>query len=197
MVKKWLVIAALSAVAFTPATASADWLFTPNLGATFGGSTNGSEHLTYGASIGWMGAGIFGWEADLAYTPEFFEGNDNDIDFIDGSNVTTAMFNAIIGAPVGGQFGPGFRPYVSGGIGMLSREVQSEDDLFDVNSNEWGFNLGAGAMGFATDHVGFRGDMRYIRSFEDLERSSGNLEDTFDAGGFNYWRGTAGVTFRW
>ena len=74
------------------------------------------------------------------------------------------MFNAIVGAPVGGQFGPGFRPYFSGGIGMLSREVQSEDDLFDVNSNEWGFNLGAGAMGFATDHVGFRGDLRYFRS---------------------------------
>ena len=103
MVKKWLMIAALSAVAFTPATASADWLFTPNMGAAFGGATSGTEHFTYGASIGWMGAGIFGWEADLAYTPEFFEGDDDDIDFIDGSNVTTAMFNAIIGAPVGGQ----------------------------------------------------------------------------------------------
>jgi opacity protein-like surface antigen len=197
MVKKWLMIAALSAVAFTPATASADWLFTPNMGATFGGATNGNEHFTYGASIGWMGAGIFGWEADLNYTPEFFEGNDDDFDFIDGSNVTSAMFNLILGAPVGGQFGPGFRPYVSGGMGLLSREVQSEDDLFDVNSNEWGFNLGAGAMGFATDHVGFRGDLRYIRSFEDLERSAGDFEDTFDAGSFDYWRGTAGITFRW
>ena len=190
MVKKWLMIAALSAVAFTPATASADWLFTPNMGMTFSGAASGNEHFTYGASIGWMGAGVFGWEADLNYTPEFFEAGDGDVDFIDNSNVTSAMFNAIVGAPVGGQFGPGFRPYFSGGIGMLSREVQSEDDLFDVNSNEWGFNLGFGAMGFATDHVGFRGDLRYIRSFEDLE-------ETFDAGSFDYWRGTAGVTFRW
>jgi hypothetical protein len=195
MLKKWLMIAALSAVAFTPATADADWLFTPSVGTTFGGATNGSEHFTYGASIGWMGAGIFGWEADLSYTPEFFEGNDDDFDFIDGSNVTAAMFNAIVGAPVGGQFGPGFRPYFSGGIGLLSREVQSEDDLFDVNSNEWGFNLGGGAMGFATDHVGFRGDVRYIRSFEDLEAN--DFEDTFDAGSFDYWRATAGITFRW
>jgi hypothetical protein len=142
-----------------------------------------------------MGAGIFGWEADLAYTPEFFEGDDDEIDFVDNSNVTTAMFNAIIGAPVGGQFGPGFRPYFSGGIGMLSREVQGEDDLFDVNSNEWGFNLGGGAMGFATDHVGFRGDLRYIRSFEDLEADDST--PFFDAGSFDYWRGTAGITFRW
>ena len=45
-------------------------------------------------------------------------------------------------------------------------------------------------MGFVTDHVGFRGDLRYLRSFEDLD-------ETFDAGDFDFWRGTAGVTFRW
>jgi len=187
--KKWVIVAAL-ALAFSPSGAAADWLFTPNLGTTFGGATHGQEHFTYGASIGWMGEGIFGWEADLSYTPEFFEGNDNDFDFIDGSNVVSAMFNAIVGAPVGGQLGPGFRPYFSAGIGMVQREVQSDDDLFDVSSNDWGFNLGGGAMGFATDNVGFRGDLRYIRSFEDLEQ-------TFDAGSFDFWRGTAGITFRW
>jgi opacity protein-like surface antigen len=137
-----------------------------------------------------MGAGIFGWEADLSYTPEFFEAGDDDIDLIDNSNVTTAMANAIIGIPVGGQTGGGFRPYFTGGIGLLQREVESSNDLFNVDSNEWGFNLGAGAMGFATDHVGFRGDVRYVRSFEDLE-------ENVDAGSFDYWRGTAGVTFRW
>lgn len=189
MVKRRAMVAALM-VMLVPASAGADWLFTPNLGTTFGGATNGREHFTYGASIGWMGAGIVGWEADLSYTPEFFEGNDSDFDFIDGSNVTSAMFNAIVGAPIGGQFGPGFRPYFSGGIGMLAREVQSENDLFDVNSNEWGFNLGGGALGFVTDNVGFRGDLRYVRSFEDLEES-------FDAGSFDFWRATAGVTFRW
>lgn len=189
MLKKTLMSAAL-VLALTPATASADWLFTPSIGLTFGGDANGNEHLTYGASIGWMGAGMFGWEADLSYTPEFFESSDDDIDFSDASNVTTAMFNVIIGAPVGGQTGGGFRPYLSGGIGLLAREVQSRNDLFDVNSKEFGFNLGAGAMGFMTDHVGFRGDVRYLRSFEDLQ-------ETVEAGSFDYWRATGGVTFRW
>ena len=138
---------------------------------------------------GWA-RGFSDGKRDLSYTPEFFEGDDNDFDFIDGSNVGSAMLNAIVGVPIGGQLGPGFRPYFAGGIGLLSREIQSEDDLFDVNSNEWGFNLGAGAMGFMTDHVGFRGDLRYVRAFEDLE-------ETFDAGSFEYWRGTAGITFRW
>ena len=93
MLKKCAVMAAL-VLALSPAAAHADWLFTPNLGTTFGGDTNGNEHFTYGASIGWMGAGIFGWEADLSYTPEFFEGSDADFDFSGGSNVVSVMANA-------------------------------------------------------------------------------------------------------
>jgi opacity protein-like surface antigen len=193
MLKKCAMVAAL-VLALLPASASADWLFTPNLGSTFGADASGNEHFTYGASIGWMGAGIFGWEADLSYTPEFFEAGDNDFDPVDNSNVVSAMANALIGIPIGGQTGGGFRPYFTGGIGMLSREVATSDSLFDVDSNEFGFNLGAGAMGFMTDHVGFRGDVRYIRSLEDLEADDSS---PFSAGSFDYWRGTAGVTFRW
>lgn len=193
MLKKCAMIAALSLV-LLPGTARADWLFTPNIGAGFGGDASGREHLTWGASIGWMGAGIIGWEADLAYTPEFFEGDDDDLDLIENSNATSFMANVLVGVPVGGQTGGGFRPYFSGGLGVLQREVQSNDDLFEIDNSEFGFNLGGGAMGFMTDHVGFRGDIRYYRSFEDPE-----LDNEFDigVGNFDFWRGTAGITFRW
>jgi len=193
MLKKWGMMAAL-ALMLAPAPARADWLFTPNIGGGFGGDASGREHLTYGATIGWMGAGIFGWEADFAYTPEFFEAEDTDVDFIDNSNVTSFMANAVIGIPLGGQQGPGFRPYFTGGMGMLSRNVQGDDDLFDVDNNEFGFNLGVGAMGFATDHVGFRGDVRYYRSLEDPDEDN---EFDIGVGTFDFWRATAGVTFRW
>ena len=189
MLRKYALIAALALV-LAPASARADWLFTPNVGTTFGGNANDNEHFTYGASLGWMGAGIFGFEADFAYTPEFFKPSDDTFNFVDSSNVTSVMANAIIGIPIGGQRGGGFRPFVTGGIGLLRQEVESADDLFSVDSNDWGFNLGAGAMGFATDHVGFRGDVRYIRSFQDVD-------DNLDAGSFHFWRGSAGVTFRW
>jgi opacity protein-like surface antigen len=192
MLKKCAIMAALALV-LAPGAARADWLFTPNIGAGFGGATDG-EHLTYGASIGWMGAGILGWEADFAYTPEFFQGDDDDLDLFSDSNVTSFMANAIIGVPAGGQLGPGFRPYVTGGIGVLQRELGDADDLFPVDNSEFGFNLGAGAMGFASDHIGFRGDIRYYRSFEDPEE-----DNEFDVGigNFDFWRATAGVTFRW
>ena len=193
MVKKCALLAALS-LALLPGTARADWLFTPNIGGGFGGDASGREHLTWGASIGWMGAGVFGWEADLAYTPEFFEGDDNDVDLIENSNVTSFMANVLIGVPVGGQTGAGFRPYVSGGAGLLQQQVQGDDDLFEVTNSEFGVNVGAGAMGFMTDHVGFRGDIRYYRGLSDPEEDN---EFDIDFGDFDFWRGTVGVTFRW
>lgn len=193
MLKRYVLMAALVLV-LLPAASRADWLFTPSLGTTFGADTNGNEHFTYGASIGWMGAGIMGWEADFSYTPEFFEGSDGDFDFTGDSNVVTAMANAIIGIPVGGQTGGGFRPYFAAGLGLLQREISSDDALFNVNNNEFGFNLGGGVMGFMTDHVGFRGDLRYTRSLEDPSEDN---EFDIGVGNFDYWRGTAGVTFRW
>jgi opacity protein-like surface antigen len=192
MLKKCVLMAAL-VVLLAPGSARADWLFTPNIGGGFGGDASGREHLTYGASIGWMGAGIVGWEADFAYTPEFFESDDNDLDAFDSNNVTSFMANAIVGIPVGGQTGGGIRPYFAAGLGLLQREVADSEQLFEFSNNEFGFSLGAGAMGFMTDHVGFRGDLRYYRSLEDPVEDN---EFDIGVGNFDFWRATGGVTFR-
>src|SRR5688572_20447643 len=143
MVKKCAMVAAL-VIMLMPATAGADWLFTPSIGSGFGGSASGREHMTWGASIGWMGAGAVGFEADLAYTPEFFEGDDDDFDFIENSNVTSFMANVVFGAPIGGQTGGGVRPYVSAGGGFMQYNVQGDDDLFEMNTSELGVNVGGG-----------------------------------------------------
>jgi hypothetical protein len=84
MLKRCAITLATLALVTLPASARADWLFTPNIGTTFGGAADGREHLTYGASIGWMGAGIVGWEADFQFTPEFFEPNDDAVGFAVG-----------------------------------------------------------------------------------------------------------------
>ena len=56
------------------------------------------------------------------------------------------------------------------------------------------FNLGGGAMGFVSDHVGFRGDIRYFRQLSDPDE-----DNEFDVGlgDLDYWRATGGITFRW
>ena len=193
MLRKCALLATLVLV-LAPASARADWLFTPNIGTTFGGAADGREHLTYGASIGWMGAGVFGWEADLSYTPEFFESDDDDFDLFDSSNTSAWMANVILGVPVGGQTGGGFRPYVTAGAGILQTNVEDADALFEVSNEEFGVNIGFGAFGFATDHVGFRGDLRYFRALTDPEEDN---EFDIDFGDFDFWRGTVGVAFRW
>jgi len=193
MLKKCAIVAAL-VVMLMPATASADWLFTPSIGSGFGGSASGREHMTWGASIGWMGEGAFGWEADFSYSPEFFEGDDDDLDLFDNSNVSSFMANVIFGVPVGGTTGGGFRPYFTAGAGVLQQQVLDADALFEIDNSEFGVNLGAGAMGFMSDHVGFRGDIRYFRALGDPDEDN---EFDIDLADFDFWRASVGVTFRW
>jgi opacity protein-like surface antigen len=189
-----MIIGAATAVALmsAPAVASADWTFSPFLGSTFIGDLN---DIDLELSID-MGAGIAGFEVDFGYTPEFFfNEDDTGIDFIGDGAVTTLMGNVVIGIPVGGQSGPGIRPYGTAGIGWMRSSVDDIIDEFDIDDNSWGFNLGGGVMGMFTDNVGIRGDLRYFRSFRtDVRDDIGDLD--FDLSGLNYWRGSVGVTFR-
>jgi hypothetical protein len=185
--------------------ASADWLLTPYLGVTFGGNAdfgdvgdledNFERKLTYGFNAAWMGAGIVGFEVDLGTSPNFFEDTTGTGDFDWGdSNVTTLMGNLVVGAPIGGQAGIGVRPYGSIGIGLLRSNVSSTGLLDDLSTNELGFNLGGGAHVFFNDRVGLRGDVRYFRGLG----SDGDEDSLFEleARDLDFWRGTAGVTFR-
>jgi opacity protein-like surface antigen len=205
-VRKCFAIASLVLITSVaaPSKASADWLLTPFVGWNWGGTANllnqedfddeFEQKAMFGASLGWMGAGIVGFEVDFGFSPNFFENTSGsgDFEFAD-SNLTTVMGNLIIGVPIGGQHGVGFRPYAVGGVGLVKSRLGSSGDLFNVDSTDWGFNVGAGAMFFFTDHVGLRGDVRYFRSLEDVEPL-----DDFNIGlaNFHYWRGTLGVTFR-
>jgi opacity protein-like surface antigen len=196
---------ALVVIAGAPAKASADWLFTPYIGWNWGGSAGFSDFLgdfedeferrmNFGGSLAYMGGGIVGFEVDFGFSPNFFENTTGDEDFAFGdSNVTTLMGNVTVGAPFGGQTGGGVRPYASGGLGLIKSRIDDPDDLFDVDSTDWGLNVGGGVAGFFTDNVGLRGDVRYFRSLQDNEP-----DDEFDValGSFSFWRGTVGVIFR-
>ena len=170
-----------------PGVARADWLLSPFVGATFGGATDG-EHVTYGASMGYMGARVIGFEIDFAHTPELL----NELDsFVADSSGTTLMANLILGVPIGAERGA--RPYVSGGVGLLRTRIEDVDEFFDVDDNSFGMNVGAGVHVFLTDNVGFKVDARYFRSLEDEDDGS---DIDVDLGAFDFWRGTLGVSFR-
>jgi opacity protein-like surface antigen len=190
---------ALTVSALAPAKASADWLFTPFIGGTFGGSANVTDvlgdfdeefnrKLTYGASLAYLGAGIAGFEIDFGYSPNFFGADsDDDLNLIGDGNVVTAMANVIFSAPTGGV-----RPYASFGGGLIRTRLGDVDDFFEVDQNNFGFNAGAGVMGFFSDNVGLRGDVRFFRSLNNEDDDSVDVS----LGSFKFWRGTVGLTLR-
>jgi opacity protein-like surface antigen len=190
MLKRFVVTtAALIVLVGTAAPARADWLLTPYLGVTFGGETD-SQHVTYGASASWMGAGVIGFEIDGAFAPDVLNtGTGVGSDLVD-TNVTTLMANLILGVPIGA---PGVRPYVSGGAGLLRTSVSSADDFFNIDDNSFGVNVGAGVMVFVRENFGLRGDLRYFRSLRDDDPGDGI---NVGLGSFDFWRGTIGATFR-
>jgi hypothetical protein len=194
MLKRYLSIAVV-AVVILPSAASADFLFTPYAGRTFAKDAKGYEHGTYGASVGWMGGGVAGVEVDFGFVPNFFEPREclSCADLTGKNNVVSLMFNGMLGAPIGGQSGGGVRPYVVGGIGLLRQQVPEVSSFLKVTNNDFGVNAGVGVMGFVSDHVGLRGDLRYFRS---VNSNDSFTNPNLSLGNFDFWRWTVGVTFR-
>jgi hypothetical protein len=140
---------------------------------------------------------VFGAEADLGYAPKFF-GTDVQIGAVPVSlaknNVTTAMFNLTAGVPIQGRSGVGIRPYAVGGVGLIRQQIEAVGEFVHYTTNDFGSDVGGGAMIFLGSHVGIRGDVRYFRTTGTNPITSlVNL----DLGQFNFTRATVGVTFRY
>jgi opacity protein-like surface antigen len=164
-----------------PREARADGFLIPWAGVNFANDQEEGD-VTFGAGAGFMGSGIAGLELDFGYAPDFFgEAVDN--------YVMTGMGSVILGVPVGGTGGPGIRPYVVAGLGMIRTRVA----LLGVSNatNEAGFNVGGGVLTYFGDHVGLRGDVRYFRNFSEID-----ISELQFAGSFHFWRASIGLVLR-
>jgi len=177
----------LAAAVCIPVQARAEGYVTPWIGAS-GLSSTDAGRTALGVTAGYMAAGILGFEGDFGYAPDFFGLNE-----LGKSSAITTAGNFILGVPFGGTNGAGVRPFVSGGLVLIRTHL--ENDVLDVSrtNNGVGYNVGAGMMGFFSDHVGLRGDVRYLRLLQDTNLGSGI---DFNPGKVRYWRVSAGVTFR-
>ena len=162
-----------------PAAARADGLFVPFIGVNFGGRSGhqlsaaiDAERLNLGGSLAYMGGGVLGLEADIANSPDFFGETD-----LGGSSVLTATGNLLVGIPIGGQHGVGFRPYALVGLGLIRSQVDAFGNALSRDVNNLGWDFGGGAMFFFGTHVGLRADLRYFRTFGDLHL---DLTDVLD-----------------
>src|SRR5437867_2732337 len=183
------VVMATIGLVWAPAQARPDGYVSPWVAANAGaGFSNGNINFDngragFGVNAGAMGGGIIGGEVDFGYSPSFF-GTTNDF----GSNsVIDLMGNLIVGVPVGGQHGAGIRPFFTAGLGLMRRQIDG-GTLVQVSSstNDFGWNAGAGVMGFFSDHVGLRGDIRYLRTINTNNATVTNID--FSEGDFHFWR---------
>ena len=161
--------------------------------------------VEFGGAVAYLWRGIVGGEFIASFAPTF----DVTSALVQNNpHVSTYMGNVIAALPVG--VGGHVQPYVSGGTGGISMTAnvatldQNGAPTATFNSNSemrWGWDVGAGAMAFANNRVGFRGDIRYYKATVDNQINQGispqgqvvqNL-----ISGLHFWRADGGVTFRW
>ena len=148
------------------APARAEGFLSPFIGYNFGGDSGcpqitncDDKRLNAGVGLGALG-NVLGFEEEFGYAKDFF-GSAPNLD----SSVLTVMSNLMI-VP---NLGP-VRPYVLVGLGLVKTHVSFEaGSLLTSENNNLGWDVGGGLIGFFSPHVGLRGDVRYIHSFQDLE----------------------------
>ena len=188
------------ALVLAPIQARADGFVVPWVGSAFGGGNGVSNGVspseikngqtTFGVNVGGMGAGIIGGELDFGYSPSFF----GDKTLFGNNTVIDLMANVIVGIPVGGQHGAGIRPYATGGVGLLRSQIDGGTfGNISSSSNGAGWNLGGGVMGYFAQHVGLRGDLRYLKAFKSTDLG---FTTTENLGSLKFWRASIGVVFR-
>ena len=188
--------AAIVAIMLAPLPARADTLLIPFFGVNFGGDagTEFSEafdtnQFNWGASITFMGGGIFGVEGDIGFSPDFYGKTD-----AGGSSALTATGNLIIGIPFGGQQGFGIRPYGLVGAGLLKSKSDFGTGVAEIDGNDLTWSAGGGVLLFFGTRTGLRFDVRYFRTFDDLEILGVPIAQS--PGKVDFTRGSLGFVFR-
>lgn len=185
-----------------PAPACADLYFSPYVALKFGGETtlldldlvagssdaaDKAKKVTWGGGVTWLGSGVLGFEADVAFTPGYFQG---DPKLIQSSRVSTLLGNVVVAAPLN-LTRESLRPYASAGWGLM-RATSSTQEGLAYSRNLSAFNLGGGVIGMLSHRTGVRWDVRYLRGIGSAE-GGGTIAGSAK---LTYWRASMAVVIR-
>jgi hypothetical protein len=76
---------------------------------------------------------------------------------------------------------------------VIQSRVTADLALLGFDDNGIGFSFGGGIVGYFTDHVGVRVDLRRFRTVTDLFKDS---PLHVESGALNFWRGSLGVALK-
>lgn len=190
-----LALCCLALVAL-PASAAAEWHFTPMLGVTFAGKTTlqdfegatGDIHPALGIAVTFLTGGLIGAEAIGEVTPGFFQ---KESTIVEKSRSSALMGNVVIAAPRR-LTEYSLRPFASGGLGLLRTSQTDKKGVLPVTSNVAGFNIGGGAIGFLTKSTGVRFDVRYFSNLHGVDQGGVAIGDVH----LRYMTASVGVVIR-
>lgn len=191
-----ILAAAFFAVSGTPARA--DGFLTPFLGYNFGGDSNCAtfrncedKRTNFGVAFGKMGP-VIGFEAEIAFARDFF-GKVTGVD----NSVFSGMGNLLLGIGAGPV-----QPYFLVGLGLIRPHtaLRLTPVIQEFDKNSLGWDIGGGVAIYPTRHVGVRGDMRHLRTLQEVPFIGlsilGNGQPATPEAKLDFWRASAGLALR-
>jgi Outer membrane protein beta-barrel domain len=175
----------IAALVLSVVPAYADGFVTPFLGFNFGGdsincvslTTCQEKHLNFGMSIGTTGRAA-GLEEDFSFAKNFYDTSTD-------SSVLTIMTNVRLSLPLGP-----IQPYLVGGIGLIKPHASNNPFQVITSKSAFGTDLGGGLTIMFGPGVGVRGDIRRFNA-------TGLKLLVFSGARADFWRASAGITFRY
>ena len=182
-----ILILAAALLGYSVLPAQAQGFISPFAGYNFGGDSANcislqnceEKRLNLGVSFG-STHGIFGFEEDVAYARDFFGKTPG------GNNaMLTVMTNLMLVVPAGP-----IQPYALIGLGLMRPHLQFDAVSLALDKNALGYDIGGGLNIFLSHAIGIRGDVRHLRTFQDVTLG------LFSNDQIDFWRASAGLTLR-
>lgn len=143
-----------------------------------------------------IGPGPVGVEALFVYVPGFFDGPNSILAPVEQPTVASSrsyalMGNLVLTVPSRNRYG--LRPFVSGGVGLLHASYEDLLELLVPSENLTGYNVGGGAVGFLSDRIGVRFEVRHYGTL--IPREEPGV--AFGTVRLRYWTASTGVVIRY
>jgi len=165
------------------------FIINPFFTTTLTSPSGGGGHTKPGVGLAFGTNGkILGLETEIAYHPQIID------TVLDGpkSKVLTFSGDMIIGPTIGHVKG-----YGAVGAGDLHLNFKSASSFAatgvdSLASNYFTFNVGGGAIGYVTDHLGIRADLRYLRAYG-IDFAALEEAENLSLKHFDFWRLNIGL----
>jgi hypothetical protein len=171
----------------------------PFIGVTFGGDTTfvdlenaaGRPNVSLGFNLAFLGE-VLGVDVDFGHAPGFFQAGDQHL--VLRSGVTTLTGNVIVAMPHR-LTEYTLRPYIVGGAGIMRAHIDDYFGALQVADTLGTADVGAGAIGFLTNHVGICWEVRRFHSFTRNSQVRGVT--VRGAEQLSFWRATTALAIRY